>query len=177
MKTPSVQVRLLDPRLSDWGFPHYGSDLAAGLDLHACLDDPLTILPGAPAVLVSSGLSVHIAQAGWCGLVVPRSGLGHRGLVLGNTLGVIDADYEGPVLISAWNRNRPIAGTDPGHNSIVVRPGERIAQLLFVEVARPHFEVVDAFRPAARGARGSGGFGSSGLVPATGQRNAGEPPA
>ncbi len=149
-----VQVKVLDPRIPGWGFPHYGSDLAAGLDLHACLHEPLRLAPGAPPVLVSSGLAVRIGQPGWFGLVVPRSGSGHRGLVLGNSVGVIDADYEGPVMISAWNRN---AGPDAA--AIVVTPGERIAQLVFVPMARPRFEVVTDF--AAASARGSGGFGST----------------
>lgn len=151
----NVEIRLLDPRLPGWGFPHYGSDLAAGLDLHACLDEPLILRPGAPPALVSSGLAVRIGQPGWFGLVTPRSGAGHRGLVLGNTIGVIDADYEGAVQLSAWNRN---AGPDAP--DIVVRPGERIAQLLFVPVARPLFTVVADF-PGASG-RGTGGFGSTG---------------
>lgn len=150
-----IEVKLLDERLVGWGFPAWGSALAAGLDLHACLDEPLRLIPGSAAVLVSSGLAVRIGQPGWCGLVLPRSGLGHRGLVMGNTAGVIDADYEGPVLISAWNRT---AGPDA--QDIVVRPGERIAQMLFVPVARPGFRVVSAF--SGMSTRGAGGFGSTG---------------
>lgn len=152
----NVEIRLLDPRLPGWGFPHYGSDLAAGLDLHACLDEPLILRPGAPPVLVSSGLAVRIGQPGWFGLVAPRSGAGHRGLVLGNTIGIIDADYEGPVQLSAWNRN---AGSDAP--DIMVRPGERIAQMLFVPVMRPAFSVVADFPGTS--ARGTGGFGSTGV--------------
>lgn len=152
-----IEVRLLDPRLPGWGFPAWGSALAAGLDLHACLDAPLRLAPSGPPVLVSSGLAVRIGRPGWCGLVVPRSGAGHRGLVLGNTVGVIDADYEGPILISAWNRN---AGPDVA--DIVVQPGERIAQLVFVPAVRPEFRVVPSFPEPS--ARGDGGFGSTGGV-------------
>ena len=152
-----IDIRILDPRLPGWGFPHWGSALAAGLDLHACLPEPLDLQPGAPAVLVPSGLAVRIGEAGGCGIVAPRSGSGHRGLVLGNTVGVIDADYEGEILISAWNRN---AGPDAP--ALRIEPGERIAQMLFVPVARPHFTVVSAF--AAPSGRGTGGFGSTGAV-------------
>ena len=157
----NVDVKLLDPRLRGWGFPAWGSALAAGLDLHACLDAPLTLRPGTPPVLVSSGLAVRIGVPGWCGLVVPRSGSGHRGLVLGNTVGVIDADYEGPILLSAWNRN-----TGGAEAAIVVEPGDRIAQMVFVPVGRPEFRVVDNF-PEASG-RGEGGYGSTGRGAAEG---------
>lgn len=162
----NVEVRILDPRLSGWGFPHYGSAAAAGLDLHACLDEPLVLAPGAPATLVSSGLAVRIGDPDRCGLVVPRSGLGHRGLVLGNAVGIIDADYEGPCLLSLWNRNPP---GDP-EGTITIRPGERIAQFLVVRITRPAFAVVSAFStgpsPGVQG-RGAGGFGSTGIGPAT----------
>lgn len=158
-----VEVRILDPRLPGWGFPHYGSELAAGLDLHACLEGPLELVPGAPPVLIPAGAAIRIGVAGWCGLVVPRSGLGHRGLVLGNTVGVIDADYEGPILMSAWNRNAaPGAGrSGPEHAPIRIAPGDRIAQLVFVPVARPSFSLVTAFSEAA--GRAAGGFGSTGI--------------
>jgi dUTP pyrophosphatase len=151
-----VQVRLLDSRVAAWGFPHYGSDASAGLDLHACLDEPLVLAPGSAPALISSGVAIRIGDPEWCGLVAPRSGLGHRGLVLGNTVGVIDADYEGPCLISAWNRN------PAGAEAITIRPGDRIAQLLLVRITRPIFDVVESFD--ARGARGAGGFGSTGIA-------------
>lgn len=150
-----VAVRILDERLVGWGFPRWGSAGAAGLDLHACLDEPLSLKPQAPAVLVPTGLMVAIRDPDWCGLILPRSGLGHRGLVLGNTVGVLDADYEGPCLVSAWNRNPP--GTEP----IAIAPGDRLAQLVFTRIARPRLEIVEAFAPASR--RGAGGFGSTGL--------------
>jgi dUTP pyrophosphatase len=152
---PEIELRLLDPRLAGWGFPSWGSELAAGLDLHACLDAPLAVVPQAPAVLIPAGIAFRIGDPHWCALIYPRSGLGHRkGLVLGNAVGVIDADYEGTCLVSAWNRNPP--GSDP----IVVEPGQRIAQLVFTRIARPRFRLVEAF--TARGARGAGGFGSTG---------------
>ena len=150
---PDVQVKLVDPRLPSWGFPRWASDLAAGLDLHACLDSPLDLRPGQAPVLISAGLCVRIADPGWCGLLAPRSGAGHRGLVLGNTVGIIDADYDGPILMSAWNRN------EAGSGAIVVSPGERIAQMLFVRIARPRFSVVTAFTGPS--GRGEGGFGST----------------
>ena len=152
----NVEVKLLDPRLARWGFPHWGSEMAAGLDLFACLDEPLALEPGDRAVLISSGIAVRIGDPGWCAIIAPRSGLGHRGLVLGNTVGIIDADYEGPCLVSAWNRNPPGSG-----DVITISPGDRLAQMLFVSVARPEFTVVSEF--AAPSARGAGAFGSTGL--------------
>lgn len=150
------ELKLLDPRLPAWGFPHWGSALAAGLDLHACLDETLHLEPGAPPVMIPAGFAVRIGEAGWCGLVAPRSGAGHRGLVLGNTIGIIDADYEGQVMLSCWNRN---AGE--GAAQIVIAPGDRIAQMLFVPVIRPAFAIVAEF--SGMSARGGGGFGSTGI--------------
>ena len=163
-----IELKILDARLTGWGFPRYGSDLAAGLDLHACLDTPLKLEPQAPAVLIPSGVAFRIGDPEWCGLVLPRSGLGHReGLVLGNAVGLIDADYEGQVLISAWNRN------PPGGHAIEIRPGDRIAQLVFSRVIRPEFVVVSTFSES--GARQDSGFGSTGVAStcpgAAGQRN------
>jgi dUTP pyrophosphatase len=156
-----VELKILDPRLAQWGFPHYGSQLAAGLDLHACLDAPLLLRPQAPAVLISAGFAVRIGDPEWCALVLPRSGLGHReGLVLGNAVGLIDPDYEGPCLMSAWNRNPAVSHTpDEG---ILIRPGDRIAQLVFSHVLRPQFTVVAEF--SASGGRQEGGFGSTGTA-------------
>jgi dUTP pyrophosphatase len=155
-----VELKILDPRLHGWGFPHYGSSLSAGLDLHACIDEPIEIMPQAPAVLIPSGIAFRIGDPEWCGLVLPRSGLGHRqGLVLGNAVGLIDADYEGPLLISAWNRNPPGSA-----GPIRVAPGDRIAQLVFTRIVRPEFSVVEAFSDS--GERQSGGFGSTGVASA-----------
>lgn len=164
-----VEIKLLDARLAVWGFPHWGSAGAAGLDLHACLDAPLTLQPGDPPVLVSAGFAMRIAEPGWCAMVAPRSGLGHRGLVLGNTVGIVDADYEGPVTVSAWNRNPPAGVGD----AITIAPGDRLAQLVFVRVARPGFTFVDHF--ALPSARGAGGFGSTGIT-ATDVAPIAEPP-
>ncbi len=162
---PDIALKIIDPRLAGWGFPHYGSRLAAGLDLHACLDAPLLLRPQAPPVLISAGFACRIGDPEWCALVLPRSGLGHRdGLVLGNAVGLIDADYEGPCLISAWNRN-PAQGGDEG---IVIRPGDRIAQLVFTRVTRPNFTVVSAFEGILEpgGGRQESGFGSTGVASA-----------
>ncbi len=152
---PTIEVTILDPRIQGWGLPRHHSDMAAGIDLHACLDSPLQLAPQAPATLISAGIALHMGVAGMAALIVPRSGLGHKqGLVVGNLVGVIDADYTGPIMVSAWNRNPP--GTTP----VVIAPGDRIAQMLFVPILRPRFTVVDAFSRGS--ARGAGGFGSTG---------------
>ena len=172
----SIELRILDSRLPGWGFPHYGSERAAGLDLHACIDAPLLLQPQAPPVLISSGIAFRIGDPNWCALVLPRSGLGHHeGLVLGNAVGLIDPDYEGACLISAWNRN-PVRSGGPDEG-IVVRPGDRIAQLVFTRVARPRFTIVSKFVPGDTGEaerRQEGGFGSTGIAGAC-PNGAGEP--
>lgn len=152
--THDIEIKVLDERLHAWGLPDYQSDLAAGVDLLACLDAPLSVQPQAAAVLVPTGLAMHMDASGLCALILPRSGLGHkRGLVLGNSTGVIDADYMAQIFVSVWNRN-------PGGAAIVIEPGDRIAQMLFVPVLRPHFKLVDEFSGQSR--RGLGGFGSTG---------------
>ncbi len=152
---PAVEVVILDERIRDWGLPHYQSEMAAGIDLFACVDGQLTLEPESAAQLVPAGISIHIADPQIAGLIVPRSGLGHRaGLVMGNLVGVLDADYTGPLMISVWNRN------PRGSQPIVIAPGDRIAQLIFVPVVRPVFEIVGEF--SKRSGRGSGGFGSTG---------------
>lgn len=163
---PRVRVKILDPRLEAWGLPRHHSAMAAAIDLRACLDEPVVLPPGAPAVLIPSGIAVHMGDPHMMAVIAPRSGSGHRGLVLGNLVGIIDADYTGPVMISAWNRGAP--GTEP----VVIEPGERIAQMVFVPILRPVFETVTEFPPAgeppgstpgeASGARGASGFGSTG---------------
>lgn len=148
---PDVQLRTLDPRLGrEIPLPEYATDGSAGLDLRACVDGPTTIAPGETR-LVATGLALHIADPGYAAVILPRSGLGHRhGIVLGNLVGLIDSDYQGEVLISCWNRrNEPY----------VVEPGERIAQLVVVPVARASFELVDEFTETKRAA---GGFGHTG---------------
>ena len=160
-----IELKILDPRLPGWGFPSWGSSLAAGLDLHACIEHTLLLEPQMTAVLISAGIAFRIGNPEWCALVLPRSGLGHKqGLVLGNTVGVVDADYEGPCLISAWNRN-------PEGEAISVRPGDRIAQLVFTRIVRPQFAIVAVF--SAAGSRQEGGFGSTGIEAACPDR----PPA
>lgn len=150
-----VEMVVLDARLHEWGLPRYQSAMAAAIDLHACLDAPLLLAPGGAPALVPAGFALHLADPNLAALVLPRSGLGHgKGLVLGNTVGLIDPDYTGPLLVSAWNRN-PAGGA-----AIELQPGERFAQLLFVPIMRPGLHVVEAF--SARSVRGGQGFGSTG---------------
>lgn len=146
-----LQVRLLDPRLGrEWPLPAHATEGSAGLDLRAALDAPLTLAPG-DAALVPSGMAIHIGDPGLCAVILPRSGLGHKhGIVLGNGTGLIDADYQGPLMVSLWNRSR---------EAYVVQPGDRIAQLVLVPVVRAALRVVDTFEQSARGA---GGFGHTG---------------
>lgn len=145
------QIQLLDSRLgSEWPLPTYATDGSAGIDLRACLDTTLTLGPG-EAELVAAGFAVYIGDTDYAAVILPRSGVGHRrGLVLGNLVGLIDADYQGPIYISCWNR---------GVETLSIEPGERIAQMVFLPVARPSFDVVDDFEDSSRGA---GGFGHSG---------------
>ncbi|HET8765248.1 MAG TPA: dUTP diphosphatase [Rhodanobacter sp.] len=147
-----VQLKILDPRMGESiPLPAPATPGSAGMDLRAALDTPLTLAPG-ESVLVPSGMAIHIGDPGWCALVVPRSGLGHRhGVVMGNLVGVIDADYQGPLMISCWNR---------GREPYTIGVGDRIAQLLLVPVAQARLTRVDEFAPSARG---SGGFGSTGI--------------
>ena len=145
----SLDVRVLDPRLHD-NPPAYATPGAAGLDLRACIDAPLTLAPG-DAQLVPTGLAIHLGDPGFAALILPRSGLGHRhGIVLGNLVGLIDSDYQGQLMVSAWNR---------GREAFTVQPLERIAQLVIVPVAQVQLNVVEAFESSARGASG---FGSTG---------------
>ncbi|WP_045726789.1 MULTISPECIES: dUTP diphosphatase [unclassified Xanthomonas] len=147
-----LQVKLLDPRFGDsWPLPDYATEASAGLDLRAATEAPLTLDPGDTA-LIPSGLSIYIADPQLCAVVLPRSGLGHRhGIVLGNGTGLIDADYQGPLLISVWNR---------GREAFTIAPGDRIAQLVVMPVVRVALQVVDTF---ADSARGTGGFGHTGV--------------
>jgi dUTP pyrophosphatase len=145
-----IALRVLDPRLGrDYPLPRPSTEGSAGVDLRAMVDAPLTLAPG-DVRLVPSGLAVHIADPGWAGVVLPRSGRGHEGLVLGNLVGLIDSDYQGEIRLSLWNR---------GGGAFVIEPGERIAQLVLVRVVQPEFEVVADF---AASSRGEGGFGHSG---------------
>ena len=152
MAAHELEVRLLDPRFGDsWPMPEYATAASAGMDLRAALETELVLAPG-DAALVPSGLSIHIGDPGLCALVLPRSGLGHRhGIVLGNGTGLIDADYQGPLLISTWNR---------GREPFTIEPGDRIAQLVILPIVRATLQVVDTFTDSARG---SGGFGHTGV--------------
>lgn len=147
-----VELKILDERLGrSIPLPEPATPGSAGMDLRAAIAGQLTLEPGA-SVLVPTGFAIHIGDAGWCGLIVPRSGLGHRqGLVMGNLTGVIDADYQGPLLISCWNRSE---------QPVTISEGDRIAQLLLVPVGRARFQRVDEF---AASQRGEGGFGSTGV--------------
>lgn len=153
---PRIELKVLDPRLNDWGLPRYQTDLSAGIDLHACIDAPLTMTPQAPAVLIPSGIAVLMNDPHLVAFLLARSGLGHKkGLVLGQAVGTIDADYADQIYISAWLR------TPPGSEALTIQPGDRIAQLVFLPIVRPDFAVVDAFSVETK--RGLGGFGSTGV--------------
>jgi dUTP pyrophosphatase len=144
-----LEVKILDERIRGM-LPHYATPGAAGLDLRACIDAPLALGPG-DSQLVSSGIAIHVADPGHAAVVLPRSGLGSKnGIVLGNLVGLIDSDYQGPLMISVWNR---------GKAAFTIQPLERIAQLVVVPVVQVEFEVVEEFAASARGA---GGFGSTG---------------
>jgi dUTP pyrophosphatase len=145
----NIDVRLLDARLRE-AMPAYATPGAAGLDLRACLDEPLLLPPGATH-LVPTGLAIHLADPGYAALILPRSGLGHKhGIVLGNLVGLIDSDYQGQLMVSCWNR---------GSAPFTIAPMERIAQLVIVPVLQVGFNVVENFEHSDRGA---GGFGSTG---------------
>ena len=144
-----VEVRVLDARMTDQ-MPAYATPGSAGLDLRACLDEPLELAPG-EAKLISTGLSIHIGDPQLAAMILPRSGLGHEhGIVLGNLVGLIDSDYQGPLMVSCWNR---------GASAYTVQPFERIAQIVIVPVVQASFRVVESFGVSERGA---GGFGSTG---------------
>jgi dUTP pyrophosphatase len=144
-----IDVKILDPRLRDQ-LPSYATAASAGLDLRACITAPLVLAPG-QTELIPTGLAIYIADPGYAGMILPRSGLGHKhGIVLGNLVGLIDADYQGPLMVSAWNR---------GATSFTLNPMERLAQLVIVPVKQVVFHVVDDFTSTERG---QGGFGSTG---------------
>jgi dUTP pyrophosphatase len=147
----TIKLRILDPRIGvKFPLPQHATAGSAGMDLRACIDAPLQLSPGA-VELIQTGISIHIADPELAAVLLPRSGLGHKhGIVLGNLLGLIDSDYQGPLMVSVWNR---------GSAPFTINPGDRIAQIVFVPVARVQFELVEDFSTTARGA---GGFGSSG---------------
>jgi dUTP pyrophosphatase len=144
-----IALKILDPRMNDY-LPAYATGGSAGLDLRACLDTAITLEPGA-CELIPTGLSMHIADPAYAAIILPRSGLGHKhGIVLGNLVGLIDSDYQGPLMVSAWNR---------GQHAFVLQPMERLAQLVVVPVQHIEFDIVCDFDESERGA---GGFGSTG---------------
>lgn len=146
-----VQVKLLDPRLGkEWPLPSYATAGSAGLDLRACLDEAIDIEPG-QTILVKTGMAIYIHDVNFAGLILPRSGLGHKhGIVLGNLVGLIDSDYQGELMVSVWNR---------GQTTFRLEPGERLAQYVLVPVVQAEFEQVEEFEETLRGA---GGFGHTG---------------
>ena len=150
--TPTVDFKCLDARLgADFPLPEYATAQSAGMDLRAMVDEAFTLAPG-DTRLVPTGLAIHIGDPGLCAVILPRSGLGHKqGLVMGNLVGLIDADYQGPLMVSLWNR---------GRFDVTITPGDRVAQLVFLPVARAVLRPVEDFE---RSARGEGGFGHTGL--------------
>ncbi len=146
-----MQVKILDERLGrDIPLPEYATSGSAGLDLRACIDEPLELAPG-QTELIPTGMAIHIEDPGMAAMILPRSGLGHKhGIVLGNLVGLIDSDYQGQLMVSCWNR---------GNENFSIQPGERIAQMILVPVIQAEFEIVDEFHASERG---EGGFGSSG---------------
>ncbi|HLW73763.1 MAG TPA: dUTP diphosphatase [Gammaproteobacteria bacterium] len=146
-----VKLKILDERIGrEFPLPKHATAGSAGMDIRACLKEPLTLLPG-DAALIPSGIAIHIGDPGYAAVLLPRSGLGHKhGIVLGNLVGLIDSDYQGEVLVSCWNR---------GREAFTIKPGERIAQMVILPVVQAQFEVVAEFEESQRGA---GGFGHSG---------------
>lgn len=147
----NIQLKILDPRVGkQFPLPEYATDGSAGLDLRACIDQQMTLEPG-QTELIPTGLAIHIADPSLAAVILPRSGLGHKhGIVLGNLVGLIDSDYQGQLFVSTWNR-----GSEP----FTLKPGERLAQLVFVPVLQAKFDIVDEFDQSDRG---EGGFGHSG---------------
>jgi dUTP pyrophosphatase len=152
MTAPVIDLKILDPRYGDeFPLPAYATAGSAAVDLRACVSEPFTLAPS-DCRLVPAGLALHIADRTLAALVLPRSGLGHKGLVLGNTVGLIDSDYQGEITLSCWNR---------GTESFTIVPGDRIAQLLIVPIVTAHFRIVDQFSETTE--RGAAGFGHSGV--------------
>lgn len=150
MKT--IDIKILDPRMKEL-LPAYATAGSAGLDLRACIDDAITIEAGA-TVLIPTGLAIHVADPGYCAMILPRSGMGHKnGIVLGNLVGLIDSDYQGQLMVSTWNR---------GQQPFTLKPMERLAQLIIVPVLQVGFNIVDEFDVDKQSERGAGGFGSTG---------------
>lgn len=146
----NLKFKRLDPRVgTNWPIPEVGTPGSAGVDLRACLDEPVILAPG-ETILIGTGIAIHLEDPGFCAMILPRSGLGHRGLVLGNLVGLIDSDYQGELKISTWNR---------GQEPQTIEPGDRIAQMVITPVIQPTFIEVDDFESSSRG---EGGFGHTG---------------
>ena len=146
----NLKFKRLDPRVgTNWPIPEVGTPGSAGVDLRACLDEPVTLAPG-EIILIGTGIAIHLEDPGFCAMILPRSGLGHRGLVLGNSVGLIDSDYQGELKISTWNR---------GQEPQTIEPGDRIAQMVITPIIQPTFIEVDDFESSSRG---EGGFGHTG---------------
>ena len=146
-----VKLKILDQRIgTEFPLPDYATTGSAGIDLRACIKQPLLTAPG-QTYLIPTGMAIHLEDPSLAAVILPRSGLGHKnGIVLGNLVGLIDSDYQGPLMVSCWNRSR---------TPFEIQPGERLAQLVFVPVVQARFEVVDSFQSSSRG---DGGFGHSG---------------
>jgi dUTP pyrophosphatase len=146
-----IELKILDPRIGkEFPLPEHATAGSAGMDLRACIDQPLVIEPG-KTELIPTGIAIHIADPKLAATILPRSGLGHKhGIVLGNLVGLIDSDYQGPLMVSCWNRS---------NEAFTLQPGERLAQLVFLPVVQATFEIVDSFNSSERG---EGGFGHSG---------------
>lgn len=147
----TIEMKILNKKIEAWGLPTYATDGSAGVDLRACLEEPLQLAPNT-TTLIPTGIAIHIKEPNYAGIILPRSGLGHKhGIVLGNLVGLIDADYQGELKISCWNRSI---------DHFMIQPGDRIAQLVIVPVLQAHFKIVEEFESSKRG---SGGFGHSGI--------------
>ncbi len=148
----AIQLKILDDRLStEFGLPNYATDGSAGMDLRACVDGQTTVAAG-DTLLIPTGMSIYVADPTLAAVILPRSGLGHKhGIVLGNLTGLIDSDYQGPLMVSLWNRSQ---------TEFIIEPGDRIAQLVFVPIVQAQFEIVDDFKQSDRG---DGGFGHTGM--------------
>jgi dUTP pyrophosphatase len=146
-----IELKILDPRVGrEFPLPEYATSGSAGLDLRACIDQPISLLPG-QTELIATGIAIHIGDPSLAAVILPRSGLGHKhGIVLGNLVGLIDSDYQGQLFVSTWNR---------GQQAFEIKPGERLAQLVFVPVVQAEFDIVEEFDHSDRG---EGGFGHSG---------------
>jgi dUTP pyrophosphatase len=156
LNTPEFELKILDDRVREWGLPNFQTDMSAGIDMYACITEPLELRPQGDAVLVPTGVAILMNDPNVVAFLLARSGLGHKkGVILGQSVGTIDADYANQIFVSTWLR------TPPGSEPVIINPGDRIAQLVFLPILRPTFQVVEEF--SATTLRGMGGFGSTGV--------------